>query len=71
MSFPLALEQAQVQAALDPKTPGWSALVSNHKLCKSASVADCAYYLEQKKPVDIYQEIKYAPQVGQDQPLGL
>lgn len=62
VSFPLALEQTRYQAILEPQGAGWSSLINSHKLCKSASTADCPYYVEPPRDVsNIYDEIKYAP----------
>lgn len=61
-SFPLALEQVKSQAILEPHEAGWSSLINNRRLCKSASVADCPYFIEPPRDVsNIYDEIKYAP----------
>lgn len=62
VSFPVALEQTRSDLVIEPSGLGWSALTNGRKFCKSASVADCAYFLEQPQDVsDVYQEIKYAP----------
>jgi hypothetical protein len=62
VSFPLALEQTRAQAILEPREAGWGPLISNHRLCKSASIADCPYYIEPPREVgDIFEEIRYAP----------
>lgn len=62
VSFPVALEQTRSQLILEPKGVGWSALVKNRKFCKSANIADCAYYIKPPKDIsNIYEEIKYAP----------
>jgi len=62
VAFPVALEQTRSLLALEPKNLAWSALVVNRKFCKSASVADCPYFLEAPKDIsNIYKEIEYAP----------
>ena len=62
VAFPLALEQHHSQPVLAPSKYGWSALANNRKFCKSASVADCAYFtLPQKDSSNIYKEIEYNP----------
>jgi len=62
VSFPVALEQTRVQAVLEPRAGGWSALVGNRRFCKSANVVDCPYYTEPPKDIsNIYEEIEYAP----------
>ncbi len=62
VAFPLALEQTRAQSILEPQGFGWSSLIGSHKLCKSASIADCPYFVEPpRNPSNIYDEIKYAP----------
>ncbi len=62
ISFPVALEQTRSLSIVEPKSLGWSALVGNRRFCKSASVADCPFFLEPPKDVsNIYKEIEYAP----------
>ncbi len=62
VNFPLALEQTRSQIILEPSGDGWSALINNHKLCKSANPADCPYTIEPPKDTgNIYEEIKYNP----------
>ncbi len=62
VSFPIALEQTRSQLILEPNNMAWSALVGNRRFCKSASVADCPYFLEQPKDIsNVYKEIEYAP----------
>ncbi|EKE01766.1 MAG: hypothetical protein ACD_21C00058G0012 [uncultured bacterium] len=62
VSFPLAVEQLVNQSILEPVGYGWSALTNGRKFCKSASVADCTYFIEPQKGIsNIYEEIKYNP----------
>lgn len=62
VSFPMALEQTRSQSILEPRSISWSALVGNRRFCKSASVADCPYFLEPQKNIsNVYKEIEYAP----------
>ena len=62
VSFPVALEQTRSLSIVEPKSMAWSALVGNLRFCKSASVADCPFFLEPPKDIsNIYKEIEYAP----------
>ena len=62
VEFPLALEQKHSESILEPSDYGWSALAHNRKFCKSASVADCAYFAQPQYEVkNIYKEIEYNP----------
>lgn len=62
VSFPVALEQTRSLSIVEPKSMAWSALVGNLRFCKSASVADCPFFLEPPKDTsNIYKEIEYAP----------
>ena len=61
VAFPLALEPTQNQSVLEPNGNGWSSLIENRKLCKSANPADCPYQIQDNAPAtDLYSEIKYA-----------
>ena len=65
VSFPVALEQTRSQLIVEPKAGGWSSLVGNRRFCKSASVADCVYFIELPKDIsNIYEEIKYDPKTN-------
>ena len=60
VAFPLALEPTQNQPVPEPNGNGWSALIENRKLCKSANTADCPYQIQSNTvPTDLYGEIKY------------
>lgn len=62
VSFPLALEQTKAQLILEPKGYGWSSLIENYKLCKSANISDCPYSVEPPKDIsNLYDEIGYTP----------
>jgi hypothetical protein len=62
VSFPVSLEQMRNFSILEPKSVTWSALVGNRKFCKSASIADCAFYLQPPEAaVDAFKEIEYNP----------
>lgn len=65
VSFPLAIEQVMSQDANEPSGLGWSSLMNNFKLCKSANIADCGFYYEPTKDIsNIYNEIKYNPRAN-------
>ncbi len=63
VSFPLAIEQKYEQLIVEPVNGegGWSTLVENrYRMCKSASAADCFFFVEAPKKVDdVYSEIQY------------
>ena len=62
VEFPLALEQKHSDSILEPSNYGWSALANNRKFCKSANVADCAYFAQPQQDItNIYKEIEYNP----------
>jgi|WetSurMetagenome_2_1015567.scaffolds.fasta_scaffold219512_1 hypothetical protein len=59
-SFPIALEQVHSELILEPMTPTWSAKVDGYKLCKSASVIDCPFFVEPLPDLShIYEQIQY------------
>ena len=59
-NFPVALEEVKTEIALEPKSSNWSALIGSRKLCKSANVADCSYYIEEQLTSgDVYKGIGY------------
>jgi len=61
--FPVALEQVKSRIILEPSGTHWSALVNNHKFCKSGNVFDCPYYVQVEVPIThIYKEIEYQTQ---------
>jgi hypothetical protein len=65
VTFPLAVEQVSSQSMLEPSGDGWSALTSNHRFCKSTSVADCSFSPEpQRDTSNIYKDIGYNPKAA-------
>ncbi len=66
VAFPLALEPTQNRPVIEPSGSGWSALIENRKLCKSANPADCPYQIQDNAPpADLYSEITYARKTSQ------
>ena len=62
VAFPLAVEHVKSRQILEPSGYGWSALAKSRKFCKSASVADCAYFAKPKRDLsNIYKDIEYNP----------
>jgi hypothetical protein len=59
-SFPIALEQVISDIILEPSGGNWSALTKGSRLCSSANVTDCPFYVQPKEDIsNIYKEIEY------------
>lgn len=60
--FPISLEQIRSSIILEPEGGYWSTLIDDHKICHSANVFDCPFYVKKEEKIeDIYKAIEYNP----------